>query len=91
MLTICKLTKSYLQPEGKVNVLDAVDLEMQAGTSVALLGESGSGKSTLLHLIAGLDTADSGEIELSCRRLNNLKWLCMKIRFHIMACGQCIA
>ena len=72
MLTICKLTKSYLQPEGKVNVLDAVDLEMQAGTSVALLGESGSGKSTLLHLIAGLDTADSGEIELSGRRLNNL-------------------
>lgn len=72
MLSICKLTKSYLQPEGKVCVLNAVDLEMQAGSSVALLGESGSGKSTLLHLIAGLDTADGGEIQLAGRRLNKL-------------------
>ena len=53
-------------------MLNAVDLDMQAGTSVALLGESGSGKSTLLHLIAGLDTPDSGEIELSGQHLNNL-------------------
>jgi len=45
---------------------------MQVGTSVALLGESGSGKSTLLHLIAGLDTADSGEIELAGLRVNKL-------------------
>lgn len=72
MLSICKLTKSYLQTEGKLCVLDAIDFDMQAGTSVALLGESGSGKSTLLHLIAGLDTADSGQIELSGRRLNDL-------------------
>lgn len=72
MLSICKLTKSYQQPEGNVWVLNGVDLDMQAGTSVALLGESGSGKSTLLHLIAGLDTADGGDIELAGRRLNKL-------------------
>ena len=55
MLSIQKLSKSFLQPEGEVPVLDAVNFEMDAGISVALLGESGSGKSTLLHLIAGLD------------------------------------
>ncbi len=72
MLAIRKLCKSYLQPEGKICVLNAVDFQMQVGTSVALLGESGSGKSTLLHLIAGLDTADSGEIELAGLRVNKL-------------------
>lgn len=43
-------------------VFDDLDFEMALATSTALLGESGSGKSTLLHLIAGLDSADSGEI-----------------------------
>lgn len=65
MLRINGLSKCYLQPEGEVKVLDNLDFSMGTATSVALLGESGSGKSTLLHLIAGLETADSGEIEFS--------------------------
>jgi len=72
MLTIRKLSKSYKQPEGVVQVLDALDFEMNSAASVALLGESGSGKSTLLHLIAGLDKPDSGEIEIEGRKLVNL-------------------
>lgn len=72
MLSIKKLSKSFTQPEGEVCVLDSLNFELQAGSSVALLGESGSGKSTLLHLIAGLDKADSGEIKLAGNRLSSL-------------------
>lgn len=72
MLYIKNLSKSFIQPEGEVCVLDSVNFEMQTGHSVALLGESGSGKSTLLHLIAGLDKADSGEIDLAGNRLSRL-------------------
>ncbi|MET0722204.1 MAG: ABC transporter ATP-binding protein [Tardiphaga sp.] len=64
MLTVKNLTKSYRSAQEQVAVLRGVDLDVAAGESVALTGESGSGKSTLLHLIAGLDAADSGEIQL---------------------------
>jgi len=72
MLSIRQLTKSFKQPEGDVIVFDKLDFEMMPATSVALLGESGSGKSTLLHLIAGLDSADSGEIIIGNHRLANM-------------------
>lgn len=72
MLSIRHLSKSYSQPEGEVLVLDNFDFQMQTGSSVALLGESGSGKSTLLHLIAGLESADSGQIEIAGRKLSDL-------------------
>ena len=62
MLSIRDLHKAYLYGDSRQNVLAGLDFEMQAASSVALLGESGSGKSTLLHLIAGLDRADRGEI-----------------------------
>lgn len=62
MLSIRQLYKSFKQPEGDVIVFDNLDFYMASGTSAALRGESGSGKSTLLHLIAGLDSADSGKI-----------------------------
>lgn len=64
MLSIQNLDKSFKQAEGDVVVFSGLNFEMATGTSVALLGESGSGKSTLLHLIAGLDQADGGEIQI---------------------------
>jgi len=51
-------------------LLAGVDLEVAAGTWVAIVGESGSGKSTLLNLVAGLDRPDRGEVLLDGRALD---------------------
>jgi putative ABC transport system ATP-binding protein len=64
VLSVRNLTKTYRSAGEQVAVLRGVNLDVGAGERVALTGESGSGKSTLLHLIAGLDRADGGEIEL---------------------------
>jgi putative ABC transport system ATP-binding protein len=64
VLRVRNLTKTYRTASETIAVLRGVNLDVAAGERVALTGESGSGKSTLLHLIAGLDSADSGEIRL---------------------------
>lgn len=64
MLEVRNLQKSYETPQGKIQVLDGISLDLTSGQSLALMGESGSGKSTLLHLIGGLDTPDEGQILL---------------------------
>jgi putative ABC transport system ATP-binding protein len=73
MLEITAVRKSYVGPQGRLQILDGVDLHLDAGQTLALMGESGSGKSTLLHLIAGLDQPDSGEILVGQQRLSLLK------------------
>ncbi len=70
MLSIRNLCKSYRAAEQRQAVLNDLDFDMDAATSVALLGESGSGKSTLLHLIAGLDRPDSGKIDIAEYRVH---------------------
>ncbi|MEE4343248.1 ABC transporter ATP-binding protein [Pseudomonas alliivorans] len=70
MLQVRDVFKNYTTAQGPLAVLRGVDLQMTRGHSLALMGESGSGKSTLLHLIAGLDHADSGTIEIAGQRLD---------------------
>ena len=65
LLRVVALKKTYATPQGPLTILKGIDFSLNAGSSLALMGESGSGKSTLLHLIAGLDEADDGEIWLN--------------------------
>ena len=59
-------------PEGEVRILDGVDLTVDEGGTVAIVGASGSGKTTLLGLMAGLDLASRGTVSLAGQALESL-------------------
>jgi putative ABC transport system ATP-binding protein len=58
------LTKIYGSGDNTVRALDDVTLDIDRGRFTAIMGPSGSGKSTLMHVVAGLDTATSGSVQL---------------------------
>jgi putative ABC transport system ATP-binding protein len=66
------VSKSVAGPDGRIDILDGVDLDVSTGASVAIVGASGSGKTTLLGLLAGLDTPTRGEISLAGARIDAL-------------------
>lgn len=69
MLTAKNIFKKY----GALQVLKGVDLTINKGEIVSIVGSSGAGKSTLLHILGTLDKADSGEIYLDKNRIDVLK------------------
>ena len=69
ILTARNLSKTY----GATRVLHALDMDILAGESLAILGQSGSGKTTLLSLLAGLETPDEGSIRFDGKPLEGLK------------------
>jgi len=66
------VSKTYYRDQTPVPVLEGIDLEVQEGEFVALMGPSGSGKSTLLNLIAGIDRASAGRVEVAGSDLSAL-------------------
>ncbi|OOS25698.1 lipoprotein-releasing ABC transporter ATP-binding protein LolD [Moraxella pluranimalium] len=66
------ISKVYDEGKIKTTVLSGLDLTVQAGERIAIVGSSGSGKSTLLHLLGGLDTPTTGEVWLKGVCLNQL-------------------
>ncbi len=72
LLELSGVSKRYEQGVAAVAALDEVDLHVEEGDSVAVVGRSGSGKSTLLHLAGGLDRPDSGTVRLGGRDLSTL-------------------
>ncbi len=69
MLTAKNIHKKY----GALQVLKGVDLTINKGEIVSIVGSSGAGKSTLLHILGTLDIADSGEIYLEETRIDILR------------------
>ena len=70
-LSASNLSKTYGEGETAVEVLQNINLEVQAGEKLAIVGSSGSGKSTLLHLLGGLDHATQGHVSLAGQSLEN--------------------
>ena len=62
ILKVENLRKEYGDGNNKVIALDGVDLEIERGEFVAIVGPSGSGKSTLLHIIGGVDSPNDGKV-----------------------------
>ena len=67
------VAKSFQVGPETVKVLQDLDLQIQAGEMVAIVGSSGSGKTTLLHILAGLDVVDHGRVEISGTDIKTLK------------------
>jgi putative ABC transport system ATP-binding protein len=69
MMKLKNVRKSFGSGTSRIEVLKGINLEIDRGETVALVGKSGSGKSTLLSLMAGLDTVDEGEIIIQERNI----------------------
>lgn len=73
MIEVKHLKKEFIEGQERTSVLNDVNLQVQEGEFVAIMGPSGSGKSTLLQLLGGLDTPTEGEILINDRYLNQMK------------------
>lgn len=73
ILKVENLTKSYGKGEAKVDALKNINLSINKGEFVAIVGPSGSGKSTLLHLLGGVDKPTSGKVYINDVDIYNLK------------------
>src|SRR5208283_2472307 len=67
-----RLAKRYRSGEAALTVFENIDLDIERGEMLALVGESGAGKSTLLHLLGGLDTPSDGTIYYGQKEISGL-------------------
>ena len=69
MININSLSKEYIMGDNKLLALDNIDLSINEGDFVSIMGSSGSGKSTLMNIIGCLDVPSSGEYPVSYTHL----------------------
>jgi putative ABC transport system ATP-binding protein len=72
IVALNQVTKRYIRGRQRVEVLHALDLDIQSGEFLALMGPSGSGKTTLLNIIGGIDRVDAGELMVAGERISAL-------------------
>ena len=72
LVRIHQVTKTFKRGTEEIHVLSGLDLEVQKGEFLALMGPSGSGKSTLLNLIGGLDRPTTGSVQIGEDRVDSL-------------------
>ena len=72
MIKLKNLHKSYKMGASSLHVLKGINLNVEDGELVAIMGSSGSGKSTLLNILGMLDTADKGDYILDSFKIENL-------------------
>ena len=73
LIEVKNLNKIYGSGEAEVKALKNINLNIEQGEFVAIVGQSGSGKSTLLHLIGGADIPSSGEVIIDGKNIYKLK------------------
>jgi len=84
MITLKNINKSYQTGQNKLHVLKGIDLKVEAGEMVSIMGSSGSGKSTLLNILGLLDNYDEGEYYLDgqlIREMNETKAAVLRNKF----------
>lgn len=72
MISLQRLTKTYDTPAGAFPALRNVDLDVDSGEFVAIVGKSGSGKSTLLNMVGGIDRPSSGSLRVGGAAIHEL-------------------
>ena len=72
MISLNHVSKTYETPAGKFAALKNIDLEIQPGEFVGVVGKSGSGKSTLLNMVAGIDRPSSGSVAVAGTEIHSL-------------------
>jgi lipoprotein-releasing system ATP-binding protein len=71
-IDVSGVVKAYAAPGGRLEVLHGLDLAIDQGEMVAIVGASGVGKSTLLHVLGGLDTFDGGAVRIGEVRIDQM-------------------